>query len=141
MMARPDSWLSADVMHALGWALIHSLWQCLGLAWLAAVLMAFSRRPSIRYLVGTGALVAMLAAPAATFLVLMKPAVPLHALIPASPGPQIFSEPAAVNPSGALSMTLGAASKVVNNGAAIALENSPQPRAHVDQWQRQAVSA
>ena len=64
-MARLDSWLSADVMHALGWALIHSLWQCLGLAALAAILMAFSRRPTIRYLVATAALVAMLAAPMA----------------------------------------------------------------------------
>jgi len=38
-------------MHALGWALIHSLWQCVGLAALAAILMACSRRPSIRYLI------------------------------------------------------------------------------------------
>ena len=36
-MASLNSWLSADVLHALGWALIHSLWQCLGVAALAAL--------------------------------------------------------------------------------------------------------
>lgn len=76
-MAGLNSWLSAKVMHALGWALIHSLWQCLAIAALAAVLMALSRRPSIRYLVGVGALAAILAAPVATFFVLMAaPATP-----------------------------------------------------------------
>ena len=79
-MARLNSWLSADVLHALGWALIHSLWQCLGVAALAAILMAFSRRPSIRYLIATGALVAMLAAPVATFFILMTPAAPVHVM-------------------------------------------------------------
>ena len=78
-MARLDSWLSPDVMHALGWALIHSLWQCLAVAALAAVLMGFSRRPSVRYLVGVGALALMLALPVATFFVLMKPAAPVQA--------------------------------------------------------------
>ena len=94
-MARLDSWLSADVMHALGWALIHSLWQCLGVAALAAVLMAFSRRPSIRYLVATGALVLMLAAPVATFFVLMKQAAPVHALLP--PSGSVFCRSSAVS--------------------------------------------
>jgi|GEM_PF-1687994 len=90
-MATLSSWLSAEMMHALGWALIHSLWQCLGLAALAAVLMAFSRRPSIRYLVGTGALILMLAAPVATFLVLMRQAAPVHALLHPSPAPPFFA--------------------------------------------------
>src|SRR4051812_7341882 len=78
------SWLSSDVMHALGWALIQSLWQCLGLAALAAALMVLSRRPSIRYIVAGGALTLMLAAPVATFFVLMKSAATPHAFPPAS---------------------------------------------------------
>jgi len=117
-MARLNSWLSADVMHALGWALIHSLWQCLGLAALAAVLMAFSRRPSVRYLVATGALVAMLAAPVATFLVLMNPAAPVNALLPARAASPFFVAPAAMNPPSAISMAPGAASPALNKGAA-----------------------
>lgn len=88
-MASLSSWLSADMMHALGWALIHSLWQCVGLAALAAILMAASRRPSIRYIVATGALLAMLAAPAATFLILMRPAATTQALLPAMPHLQL----------------------------------------------------
>ena len=123
-MATLNSWLSADVMHALGWALIHSLWQCLGLAALAAVLMAFSRRPSIRYLVATGALVAMLAMPVATFLILAKPAAPVHAMLPAHRGLQLFAGPAAANPPGVASMPLGATA--MNNGAAVALPASPE---------------
>ncbi|HUO03249.1 MAG TPA: M56 family metallopeptidase, partial [Rhizomicrobium sp.] len=91
MMARLGNWLSQDVTHALGWALIHSLWQCLGLAALAALAMAFSRRPSVRYLIATGSLVAMLAAPIATFLVLMKPAAPAQLPAPASAAPQFFT--------------------------------------------------
>jgi hypothetical protein len=66
-MVSVNSWLSPGVMHALGWTLIHSLWQCLGVAALAAAVMIFSRRPSIRYLVALSALVAMLALPVATF--------------------------------------------------------------------------
>jgi beta-lactamase regulating signal transducer with metallopeptidase domain/predicted aspartyl protease len=93
-MARLNSWLSPDVLHALGWALIHSLWQCLGLAALAAIAMAFSRRPSIRYVIATAALVAMLAAPAATFLVLMKPAAPVHAPLSANPRVPLVALPA-----------------------------------------------
>ena len=81
-MERLNSWLSPDVMHALGWALIHSLWQCLAIAALAAVLLAFSRRPSVRYVVTVGALALMLAAPVATFFMLMKPAAPVQAFLP-----------------------------------------------------------
>jgi beta-lactamase regulating signal transducer with metallopeptidase domain len=99
-MATLSSWLSAEVMHALGWALIHSLWQCLGLAALAAVLMAFSRRPSIRYLVATGTLVLMLAAPAATFFVLMRQTAPVHVLLHPSPAPPFFSASASMTSPG-----------------------------------------
>ena len=74
-MANLNSWLSGAVMDALGWAIIHSLWQGLAVAALAALLMALSRRPSVRYLIGVGALALMLAAPIVTFSVLMQPQV------------------------------------------------------------------
>ena len=35
-----NSWLSPAVMEPIGWALIHSLWQCAALAALAALTMA-----------------------------------------------------------------------------------------------------
>ncbi len=66
-MTALTNWLSPSVMHSLGWALLHFLWQGTGVAALAAVLLAFCRRASARYAVAVGALVIMLAAPVATF--------------------------------------------------------------------------
>lgn len=60
------NWLSPNVMHSLGWALLHFLWQGTALAALAAVAMALCRRTSARYLVGVAALGLMLLAPLAT---------------------------------------------------------------------------
>jgi len=64
------SWLSADVMHALGWMLLHFLWQGTATAALAAVLMSVCRRASTRYVIAVGALALMLVAPVATFFLL-----------------------------------------------------------------------
>jgi bla regulator protein BlaR1 len=119
-VANLNSWFSPGVMHALGWALIHSLWQCLGVAALALGLMAFSRRPSVRYLVAVSALGLMLAVPVATFFVLMKPAEPVDAVLRASS--QVSA--AAVNPPSTPSMTLGV--PVLSNGVAAALEETPK---------------
>ncbi|HXW91022.1 MAG TPA: M56 family metallopeptidase [Terriglobales bacterium] len=58
--------LAPSAMFALGWALLHFLWQGAALAALAAALMSLSRRAPVRYFVGVGALALMLAAPAAT---------------------------------------------------------------------------
>ena len=131
------SWLSPDVLHALGWALIHSLWQCLGLAALAAALMVLSRRPSIRYLVAVSALALMLAAPVATFFVLMKSAVSTHAFLPANPvsfisaGSQtVYAPPAAsVNTSPADAMPAA-----MDNGVIGALENLPRTSPRLLPW-------
>jgi beta-lactamase regulating signal transducer with metallopeptidase domain len=62
------NWVSPAVMHSLGWALLHFLWQGTAIAAVAAVAMALCRRTSTRYLVGLAALVLMLLAPLATFL-------------------------------------------------------------------------
>jgi len=90
-----NSWLSPAVLHALGWALIHSLWQCAAAGALAMLAMAFIRRPSVRYAIGVGALALMLAAPLATFLVLVKPAAPVQAPRPVTtsvlPAGPVFS--------------------------------------------------
>src|SRR6185437_7983984 len=118
-MAGLSSWLSTNVMQALGWALIHSLWQCVGLAALAAILMTLSRRPAVRYLIASGALIAMLAAPAATFLILMKPAAPFQALTPARPS--LFVGLTAINPPDTMPAAHGDLPKPVNHGAAFAL--------------------
>jgi beta-lactamase regulating signal transducer with metallopeptidase domain len=108
-MARLDNWLSVEVTHALGWALIHSLWQCVGLAALAAALMAFSRRPSVRYLIATGALIAMLAVPLTTFVILLEPAPLVPAFLPLHPGLKFFAVRSLTNLPKATPVKTGAA--------------------------------
>jgi beta-lactamase regulating signal transducer with metallopeptidase domain len=71
-MTALTNWLSPSVMHFLGWALLHFLWQGTAVAGLAAVLMTLCRRASARYVVAVGALVLMLAVPAATFFSLIR---------------------------------------------------------------------
>ena len=58
---------SPTMMHSLGWALLHFLWQGTALAALAAAGMALCLRASTRYLIGVSALGFMLLAPVATF--------------------------------------------------------------------------
>jgi beta-lactamase regulating signal transducer with metallopeptidase domain len=60
--------LAPSVMYALGWALLHFLWQGTALSALAAFAMAACRRASVRYVVGVAALALMLVAPIATAL-------------------------------------------------------------------------
>jgi beta-lactamase regulating signal transducer with metallopeptidase domain len=131
------SWVSPDVMHALGWALIHSLWQCLGIAALAAALMVLSRRPSIRYFVAVGALALMLAAPVASFFILMKSAAAARAFPPSNSGSFIFagSEPlyapappsVTASPAAVMPATMG-------NAVVGALENLPGASPNVLPW-------
>jgi len=68
-MSTPMNWLSPSVMHSLGWALLHFLWQGTAIAAMAAGTMALCRRASTRYALATGALVLMLAAPGITFFI------------------------------------------------------------------------
>lgn len=60
-------WITPGTLQSLGWALVHFLWQGTALAAFAAVAMALFRRPSVRYLIGVGALALMFVAPVATF--------------------------------------------------------------------------
>ncbi|HVI80027.1 MAG TPA: M56 family metallopeptidase, partial [Candidatus Acidoferrum sp.] len=57
---------------ALGWALLHFVWQGMALAAFAGVAMAITRRTQTRYLIGIVTLAAMLLAPAATFIVYLQ---------------------------------------------------------------------
>jgi beta-lactamase regulating signal transducer with metallopeptidase domain len=68
-----NHWISPGMMHALGWALLNFLWQGTALAALAAAGMALWRRSSARYFIGLAALVLMLMAPLATFVIYAQP--------------------------------------------------------------------
>ena len=69
---------------ALGWALMHSMWQLALIAGLLASVNALLRSAPARYLAASGALLLMIAMPAATFL-MVRDAVsaPARAALPA----------------------------------------------------------
>jgi beta-lactamase regulating signal transducer with metallopeptidase domain len=66
------NWISPTAMRALGWALLHFVWQGMALAAFAGVAMAITRRTQTRYLIGVVTLAGMLLAPAATFVVYLQ---------------------------------------------------------------------
>jgi beta-lactamase regulating signal transducer with metallopeptidase domain len=74
MTISPTNWLSAGVMHALGWTLLHFLWQGTAIAALAAVLMSVCRRASSRSVLAVAALALMLVAPVGTFFLVIPSA-------------------------------------------------------------------
>jgi beta-lactamase regulating signal transducer with metallopeptidase domain len=67
MTANPLNWISPNTMHALGWALLHFVWQGAALAAIAAAAMALVQRPSARYAIGLIVLALMLLSPVATY--------------------------------------------------------------------------
>lgn len=64
------SWFSAESLRLLALSLLHFLWQGAALGALAYVVMALCRNAATRYTVGVATLALMLAAPAATYLVI-----------------------------------------------------------------------
>ena len=67
--------LSPEFVRAVGWGLLHFVWQGAAVAALLALLMAFCRKASVRYVASVLALLLMLALPIITFFVLEQPTV------------------------------------------------------------------
>ncbi len=61
--------ISTELIHAVGWTIIHSFWQAAFVALILAVLMVFMRRhtSNVRYFVSTAALVVILIIAIITF--------------------------------------------------------------------------
>lgn len=59
--------VSLQTLHALGWTLLHFVWQGAALAALLAAALTVSRNANVRYALGVGTLIFMVAAPAVTF--------------------------------------------------------------------------
>src|SRR5947207_8760698 len=78
-----------NLTHALGWTLLHFLWQGALIAVLLAAALAILRSASSRYAVSCAAMMLMLAGAAATFLELAATGTPAHPTTVArlSPGP------------------------------------------------------
>ena len=85
--------LSGPVAHAIGWALVHLLWQGVLVAAILAAALALMQRQSAnaRYLAACGALVLLLAFGAATAYHVYEPAAPASALL--SDGAAAFMPP------------------------------------------------
>jgi beta-lactamase regulating signal transducer with metallopeptidase domain len=69
-------WISLELMRALGWTLLHFMWQGAVLAALFAVAMAACRSAAARYALAVGALALMMASPVITFVWLQRETIP-----------------------------------------------------------------
>jgi beta-lactamase regulating signal transducer with metallopeptidase domain len=65
-------WLSPEILRAMGWALVHFLWEGLALAALLSVAMAWCRTARGRYALAVGTLALMVAGPVATYFVVRQ---------------------------------------------------------------------
>ncbi len=89
--------LSPQTLHAMGWTLLHFLWQGTALAALFAASLVMTRSANVRYVLGVTTLLLMMAAPAITFVWLNSAPVPvatIEAPLVASVPDVISSEPA-----------------------------------------------
>jgi len=73
-----SDWITTPTAHALGWTLVHSLWQVAAVALVVAPTLALMRRrdASLRYLLCCLGMGAMLALPTTTFVLLRWTAAP-----------------------------------------------------------------
>src|SRR6267378_1149921 len=62
-MTNLAGWISPEVLRALGWTLLHFVWQGAGLAALFAVAMAICRSAQTRYALAVASLGLMVASP------------------------------------------------------------------------------
>ena len=89
--------LSPPTLHALGWTLLHFVWQGAALGALFAVLLATSRKPNVRYAIGVATLILMMVVPALTFVWLTRapaPVAPIATSMMAGITDLIASDPA-----------------------------------------------
>jgi beta-lactamase regulating signal transducer with metallopeptidase domain len=103
------NWISPELMRTLGWTLLHFIWLGAGLAALFAVTLAACRSAAWRYALAVGTLVAMMAAPVVTFVLLYRNSNPavrsggqvsvpwMGTAAEKTPGTAAFSTPAAAS--------------------------------------------
>jgi beta-lactamase regulating signal transducer with metallopeptidase domain len=68
--------LSPQTLHAIGWTLLHFIWQGTALAALFAAVLVMSRNANVRYVLGVATLILMMAAPVVTFVSLNRAPIP-----------------------------------------------------------------
>ena len=75
----PFTWLSGPLAEALGWTILHALWQggIVALFLFACLGISRNQSPQFRYLLGIGAQVLVLVVAVVTFIVVYRPDAPL----------------------------------------------------------------
>jgi beta-lactamase regulating signal transducer with metallopeptidase domain len=86
-----SQWLSPEFLQPLGLALLHFLWQGAALAAVAALAMSLAKKASTRYALGVVVMVAMVAAPVATIMILRQPLPSLDAPAATQSNTQLIS--------------------------------------------------
>ncbi len=83
-MSRLESYLAHPLAEAVGWALLHSLWQgaLVALVFAGTLMLLRHRNPQLRYLLGCTALVLLIALPTVTAVMLYDPVVQPRAVPP-----------------------------------------------------------
>ncbi len=66
--------MSENLRSALGWTMVHSVWQGLAIVFIFSLVLYFSRKSGVRYWAGIGALLFQVLASAMTFLWIYEPA-------------------------------------------------------------------
>ena len=89
--------VQTPLAHAVGWTLLHSLWEGAAIAVLVGAALAISRSPRLRYIAASSGMAVMLVAFAVTLIALL-PGVPQHFATP-----RLMLPPPASAPAGAAS--------------------------------------
>lgn len=102
--------VSLETLHALGWTLLHFVWQGAALAALLAAALMANRNANVRYALGLGTLILMMAAPLVTFSWLTAERAPIQAveISATASAPDVISTPPAVSPADPLVHALAA---------------------------------
>lgn len=100
--------VSLETLHALGWTLLHFVWQGAALAALLAAAFMVSRNANVRYALGIGTLILMLATPVITFAWLNRAPSPVALIDTPMIAPEVVATPDGVASSGRLVQALAA---------------------------------
>jgi bla regulator protein blaR1 len=63
-----EHWVATPLAHAIGWTLIHSLWEGAGISIALAIVLSLTRSARARYAAACAAMLATLGAVAITFI-------------------------------------------------------------------------
>ena len=85
-------WFAPDTLRALGWSLLHFVWQGFALAAIASIGMTLFRRASLRYIAGVLTLLAMVTSVALTFVLLLNSRSALQAAEAAATPVVVFAQ-------------------------------------------------